>query len=66
MIKSTGMTSCKVQNDRTYMLSIDIVICSFRITKTITLEPSTAIINQSSVGEFYPHEIYSIKSCDLV
>ncbi|CAF4893614.1 unnamed protein product, partial [Rotaria sp. Silwood1] len=48
VIKSTGITSCKVTNDRTYMVCIDIVTCSFGMTKIITLAPSTAIINNSS------------------
>ncbi|CAF0900458.1 unnamed protein product [Adineta steineri] len=48
VIKSTGMTSCKVHNDRTYLVCIDIVTSSFGMTKIITLAPSTAIVNNSS------------------
>ncbi|UJR24151.1 hypothetical protein I4U23_027117 [Adineta vaga] len=48
VIKSTGIASCKVINDRTYTICIDIVTSSFGMTKIITLIPSTAIFNNSS------------------
>ncbi|UJR21587.1 hypothetical protein I4U23_024669 [Adineta vaga] len=48
VIKST-MASCKVNNDRTYTICIDIVTSSFSMTKIITLIPSTAIYNNSSL-----------------
>ncbi|CAF3586652.1 unnamed protein product [Adineta steineri] len=50
VIKSTGVTGCKVPNDRTYMITVDIVTSSFGSTKLITLSPSMVISNQSSVG----------------
>ncbi|CAF4238145.1 unnamed protein product, partial [Adineta steineri] len=49
VIKSTGMASCKVLNDRTYMVCVDIATCSFGLTKTVTLSPSVVIINKSTI-----------------
>ncbi|CAF3245417.1 unnamed protein product [Rotaria sp. Silwood2] len=49
VIKSTGMASCKVSNDRTYMICIDIVTSSFGMTKILTLTPSTVVINKSTI-----------------
>ncbi|CAF4006334.1 unnamed protein product, partial [Adineta steineri] len=49
VIKSTGMASCKVPNDRTYMVCVDIVTCSFGLTKIVTLSPSVVIINKSTM-----------------
>ncbi|CAF1245225.1 unnamed protein product [Adineta ricciae] len=49
VIKSTGMASCKVPNDRVYMVCVDIVTCSFGLTKIVTLSPSVVIINNSSI-----------------
>ncbi|UJR35157.1 hypothetical protein I4U23_027926 [Adineta vaga] len=49
VIKNTGMASCKVPNDRTYMVCVDIATCSFGLTKIVTLSPSVVIINNSSV-----------------
>ncbi|CAF1173038.1 unnamed protein product [Adineta ricciae] len=48
VIKSTGMATCSVKNDRDYLICIDIVTSSFGMTKIITLIPSTAIVNNSS------------------
>ncbi|CAF1065734.1 unnamed protein product [Adineta steineri] len=61
VIKSTGMTACTVHNDRTYMVCIDIVTCSFGMTKIITLTPSTAIINNSSVDVQITEDISEIE-----
>ncbi|CAF4190264.1 unnamed protein product [Rotaria sp. Silwood2] len=49
VIKSTGLTSCKVSNDRTYMICVDIVTSSFGLTKLVTLSPSMFIVNKSTV-----------------
>ncbi|CAF0869350.1 unnamed protein product [Rotaria sordida] len=49
VIKSTGITSCKVPNDRVYMICVDIVTSSFGLTKIITLSPSVVIMNKSTV-----------------
>ncbi|CAF1542330.1 unnamed protein product [Adineta steineri] len=49
VIKSTGMASCKVTNDRTYMVCVDIATCSFGLTKIVTLSPSVVIINKSTM-----------------
>ncbi|CAF1260195.1 unnamed protein product [Adineta steineri] len=49
VIKSTGMASCKVPNDRTYMVCVDIATCSFGLTKIVTLSPSVVIINKSTM-----------------
>ncbi|CAF3740023.1 unnamed protein product, partial [Rotaria sordida] len=49
VIKTTGVASCKVANDRTYMVAIDIVTTSFGMTKILTLAPSTVIINKSTI-----------------
>ncbi len=65
VIKSTGMASCKVPNDRIYMVNkqtiisitkyfsiqicVDIVTSSFGLTKLVTLSPSVVIINKSTV-----------------
>lgn len=50
VIKSTGITSCKVVNDRTYLVCIDIITSSFGMTKILTLLPSTVIVNNSTVN----------------
>ncbi|CAF3667366.1 unnamed protein product [Rotaria sp. Silwood1] len=50
VIKSTGLTSCKVSNDRTYIVCVDIVTSSFGLTKLVTLSPSMFIINKSTVA----------------
>ena len=50
VIQSTGITSCQVNNDRTYLVSIHIATSSFGMTKIITLLPSTVIINNSTVN----------------
>ncbi|CAF4561909.1 unnamed protein product [Rotaria socialis] len=47
--KSTSMASCKVPNDRVYMICVDVLISSFGLTKIITFSPSIAIINKSTV-----------------
>ncbi|CAF0895845.1 unnamed protein product [Rotaria sp. Silwood1] len=49
VIKSTGLTSCKVPNDRTYMICVDIATSSFGLTKLVTLSPAMVIINKSTV-----------------
>ncbi|CAF4006084.1 unnamed protein product, partial [Rotaria sordida] len=49
VIKTTGVASCKVANDRTYMVAIDIVTTSFGMTKILTLAPSTVVINKSTI-----------------
>ncbi|CAF1170061.1 unnamed protein product [Rotaria sordida] len=49
VIKSTGMASCKIANDRTYMICIDIVTSSFGMTKIVTLAPATVVINRSTI-----------------
>ncbi|CAF1248487.1 unnamed protein product [Rotaria sordida] len=49
VIKSTGIAACKVSNDRTYMVCIDIVTSSFGMTKILTLAPSTIAINKSTI-----------------
>ncbi|CAF1265249.1 unnamed protein product [Rotaria sordida] len=50
VIKSTGLTSCKVPNDRTYMICVDIATSSFGLTKLVTLSPAMVIINKSTIG----------------
>ncbi|CAF3681386.1 unnamed protein product [Rotaria sordida] len=50
VIKSTGLTNCKVSNDRTYMICVDIVTSSFGLTKLLTLSPSMFIINKSTIA----------------
>ncbi|CAF3870792.1 unnamed protein product [Adineta steineri] len=48
-IKITEMVNCKVANDRTYTISVDIATSSFGMTKIITLAPSTMVINKSTI-----------------
>ncbi|CAF1212266.1 unnamed protein product [Rotaria magnacalcarata] len=50
VIKSTGLTSCKVSNNRTYMICVDIATSSFGLTKLVTLSPAMVIVNKSTVG----------------
>ncbi|CAF0945953.1 unnamed protein product [Adineta ricciae] len=50
VIKSTGVATCKVPNDRTYMICVDIVTSSFGLTKLVTLSPSMIVTNKSSIG----------------
>ncbi|CAF3987726.1 unnamed protein product, partial [Rotaria sp. Silwood1] len=47
--KSTSMVSCKVPNDRVYMICVDFLTSSFGLTKIITFSPSIVIINKSTV-----------------
>ncbi|CAF1398617.1 unnamed protein product [Adineta ricciae] len=49
VIKSTGMTTCKVSNDRIYTICINIETCSFGMSKIITIAPSMFVINNSSI-----------------
>ncbi|CAF1363637.1 unnamed protein product [Rotaria magnacalcarata] len=50
VIKSTGLTSCKVSNNRIYMICVDIATSSFGLTKLVTLSPAMVIINKSTIG----------------
>ncbi|UJR10669.1 hypothetical protein I4U23_014864 [Adineta vaga] len=50
VIKSTALSSCKVPNDRIYMVCVDIVTSSFGLTKLVTLLPSMVITNKSTSG----------------
>ncbi|CAF5098415.1 unnamed protein product, partial [Rotaria sp. Silwood1] len=63
VIKSTGITSCKVPNDRIYMICVDIVTSSFGLTKIITFSPSVVIMNKSTI-EIEIVEIVSDKEQD--
>ncbi|CAF1279009.1 unnamed protein product [Rotaria magnacalcarata] len=49
VIKSTGFASSKVDNDRLYMICVDIATSSFGFTKIITFSPAIVIINKSTV-----------------
>ncbi|CAF4508473.1 unnamed protein product, partial [Rotaria socialis] len=49
VIKSTGFASSKVDNDRIYMICVDIATSSFGFTKIITFSPAIVIINTSTV-----------------
>ncbi|CAF4257432.1 unnamed protein product, partial [Rotaria sp. Silwood2] len=50
VIKSTGLTSCRVPNDQIYMICVDIATSSFGLTKLVTLSPAMVVINKSTVG----------------
>jgi len=49
VIQSTGMATCKVPNDRTYTICVDINTSSFGVTKSVTLLPATIIVNRSTI-----------------
>ncbi|CAF3768117.1 unnamed protein product [Adineta steineri] len=50
VIKSTGIASCNILNDRLYMVCVNIVTSSFGMTKIITIAPSITVINNASIG----------------